>query len=86
MKKVMKGPRPLPLILFIEFLDRQGVCNSFKESFGRSNSKSFLSYLFDTKPKDFIARAFDWSSDPKGLYYWSNLNSEWNRVLELFRF
>lgn len=86
MKIVTKDPRSLAPGLFIMFLSRQGVRDSFKECFERSNSESVLPYLHATDPKEYILCAFDWSFAPKGPRYWSNLNSEWNRVLELFKF
>lgn len=86
MEDVMKGTRSLALNLFLVFLKRQGVRDSFKKTFECLNSRSFLSYLYTTDPEDFITCAFDWSLSPEGLRCWSKLNSKWNQVLKLFKF
>lgn len=86
MKDVVKGSRSLALNLFLVFLKRHEAYDPFKETFRCLNSRPLLSYLYNTDPEDFIIYAFDWALDPKGLLYWSKLNSKWHQALRLFKF
>lgn len=79
MKKENKLNELNELEFLIEFLQKKGIYEKFKNNYVETEEVTFVNAM------DFITSSFDFKNTEESEEFWNKINEEWKIELEKFR-